>query len=144
MNVSSVSSYSNVAFGRPERPQGPPPSPEDFAAKLMEDLDTDTDGALSADEISAADDPRLQELLEAADADGDGLLTKSEIIADGEKRAKEFGDRSMYPPPGLDGETDIDLASLLESSSRGLSAYQANSLWASLLENSSGSLNLAG
>ncbi len=141
MNVSSVSSYSNVAFSRP---QGPPPSPEDFAAKLLEDLDTDTDGALSADEIGAADDPRLQELLEAADADGDGLLTKSEIVADGEKRAKEFGDRSVYPPPGLDGETDIDLASLLESSSRGLSAYQANSLWASLLENSSGSLNLAG
>ncbi|MBL7644829.1 MAG: hypothetical protein JNK74_01445 [Candidatus Hydrogenedentes bacterium] len=143
MNVSSASGYSNVAFSRPERPQGPPPSPEDFAAKLLEDLDTNTDGALSAEEIGAAGDSRLQELFEAADADGDGLLTESEIIADGEKRAQEFGDRSMYPPPGLVGETDIDLASLLESSSRGISAYQSNSLWSSLFERS-GSLNLAG
>lgn len=143
MNVSSASGYSNVAFSRPERPQGPPPSPEDFAAKLLKDLDTDTDGALSAEEIGAAGDSRLQELFEAADADGDGLLTESEIIADGEKRAQEFGDRSMYPPPGLDGEADTDLASLLESSSRGISAYQSNSLWSSLFERS-GSLDLAG
>lgn len=143
MNVSSASSYSNVAFTRPERPQGPPPSPEDFAAKLLEDLDTDTNGALSAEEISAANDPRLQELFEAADADDDGLLTESEIITDGEKRAKEFGDRSTYPPPGLDGNTEIDLASLLESSSRGISAYQSNSLWSNLFESTS-SLDLAG
>ena len=143
MNVGSATSYSNVASTRPQRPQGPPPSPEDFAAKLLEDLDTDTDGALSADEISAADDPRLQELFKAADADGDGLLTGSEIIADGEKRAKEFGDRSTYPPPGLDGGTEIDLASLLESSSRGISDYQSNSLWSNLFESHS-SLDLAG
>ncbi len=144
MNVSSTSSYSNVAFTRPERPQGTPPSPEDFAAKLLKDLDTDTDGALSADEIGAVEDSRLQEILKAADTDGDGLLTKSEIVADGEKKAKEFSDRSTYPPPGLDGSTDIDLASLLESSSRGISAYQSNSLWSNLFESSSGSLNLAG
>ena len=115
MNVGSATSYSNVASTRPQRPQGPPPSPEDFAAKLLEDLDTDTDGALSADEISAADDPRLQELFKAADADGDGL----------------------------DGGTEIDLASLLESSSRGISAYQSNSLWSNLFESHS-SLDLAG
>lgn len=143
MNVSSTSSYGNVAFNRPERSQGPPPSPEDFAAKLLEDLDTDTDGALSAEEVNSADDPRLQELFEAADADGDGLLTKAEIVADGERRAKEFGDRSMYPPPGLEGGIEIDLASLLESSSRGISTYQANSQWTELLGNT-GSLSLAG
>ena len=143
MNVSSTSSYSNVAFSRPERPHGPPPSPEDFAAKLLKDLDTDTDGALSADEIGAVEDTRLQEMLKAADTDGDGLLTESEIVADGEKKAKEFSDRSTYPPPGLDGSTDIDLASLLESTSRGISAYQSNSLWSNLFESDS-SLNLAG
>jgi hypothetical protein len=87
----------------PNGPRGPPPSPEDFAARLLEDLDTGTDGALSADEIGAAEDTRLQEMLKAADADGDGFLTESEIISDGEKKAKVFRDRSTYPSPGWTG-----------------------------------------
>lgn len=142
MNISSIGSSASYGIEPTRRPPGPPPSPEDFAAKLLEDLDTDGDGALSTDEISASEHPRLAKLAEVADTDGDGLLTESEIVAHGEERAKAFADRSSFPPPGLEGATEIDYSALLNSASSGSSAYQSNSLLYSLLEDSSG-LSLA-
>ena len=47
------------------------------------------------------------------------------------------------PALRLEGSADINLASLLETSSRGISAYQSNRLWSNLFESDS-SLNLAG
>mgnify|MGYP003657376239 CR=1 FL=1 len=142
MNVSSIGSGASYGVVPTRRPPGPPPSPEDVAAKLLEDLDADGDGALSTDEISASEHPRLAELAEVADTDGDGLLSESEIVAHGEERAKAFADRSSFPPPGLERPPEIDYSALLNSASSGSSAYESNSLLYSLLEDSA-SLNLA-
>jgi Ca2+-binding EF-hand superfamily protein len=63
--------------GRPGDRPGPPPG-------LFGALDTDRDGKLSGDEISAA-----AEALRKLDADGDGSLTIEELVAAGPKPPKD-------------------------------------------------------
>jgi Ca2+-binding EF-hand superfamily protein len=56
-----------------------PPSADDMANHIIDELDTDGDGQLSTDEISAGGD-RAQRILKD-DADGDGYVTKDELVA---------------------------------------------------------------
>jgi Ca2+-binding EF-hand superfamily protein len=57
---------------------GPPPSSSDMLSKIMEETDTDGDGSISAEEVSAMDE-RQQEFLNAADTDGDDIITEDEL-----------------------------------------------------------------
>lgn len=140
MNISSIgSSYGVQSLARP---QGPPPSPDDFANTLIGDLDTDGDGSLSADEISASDHPRLSSMLADADTDGDGLLSKSELVSHAEERAKAFADRTQLPPPSLNASSSTDFSSLLKSLSEAATAYRNSSSGSTAATLSSG-LSLA-
>ena len=128
MNIGSIGSSFSYGVNRTERPQGPPPSPEDFASNLIKDLDSDADGALSVAEISASEHPGLSKMLEEADGDGDGLVSKSELVSHAEERAKAFADRSQLPPPSLSSTSEIDFSSLLKSLSEAATAYRNNAL----------------
>ncbi|WP_304545884.1 EF-hand domain-containing protein [Sulfurimonas microaerophilic] len=72
------------------------PSVEELLTQIMQDSDTDGDGVISAEEVSALDE-RQQEKLAQADTDGDGIITQEElstqISADMQSRA------DMPPPP---------------------------------------------
>ena len=57
-----------------------PPSADTIASEIIDDLDTNGDGVLSADEISKAG-KNAQNIL-GADANGDGVVTKDELVAD--------------------------------------------------------------
>jgi Ca2+-binding EF-hand superfamily protein len=57
-----------------------PLSADDMASQIIDDLDTNGDGVLSADEISKAG-KQAQNIL-GADANGDGVVTKDELSAD--------------------------------------------------------------
>lgn len=72
-----------------------------MGARMFEKADTNSDGAITLDEVNA----RMQERLSQADSDGDLSVTKSEIIAAIEqhadhRRAKRFSgtiaDRLVY------------------------------------------------
>lgn len=77
MNIGSIgSSFSFNAIGSMPRMQGPPPDPAEFAANIMEKEDKNQDGAISADE-SRVDSKRFSEL----DTDSDGKLTTDELVA---------------------------------------------------------------
>jgi len=56
------------------------PRASDIVSKIFEELDTNGDGVLSADEISKAG-KKAQNIL-GADANGDGVVTKDELSAD--------------------------------------------------------------
>jgi Ca2+-binding EF-hand superfamily protein len=60
-----------------------PPSADDMASHILDELDTDGDGALSTDEINAGGD-RAQRILNA-DTNSDGIVTKDELVADIQK-----------------------------------------------------------
>jgi len=68
------------------RPHPPPmgqmqqPNADDIASQIIDDLDTNGDGVLSAEEISKAGN-RAKYIL-GADANGDGVVTKDELAAD--------------------------------------------------------------
>ncbi len=75
-----------------------PPSPSDMASRVIDDLDTNGDGVLSADEISKGSQ-RAQRILDA-DANDDGSVTKDELIS---KITEDM--ENMEGFPGLpDGE----------------------------------------
>jgi len=57
-----------------------PPSADDMAGKIIDDLDTNGDGVLSADELSKAG--KYAQNILGADANGDGVVTKDELSAD--------------------------------------------------------------
>lgn len=59
-----------VAFAQ-QGPKGPPPSPE----KLIEQMDSNKDGKLSATEVKGP----LKDNFEKFDANKDGFLTKEEL-----------------------------------------------------------------
>lgn len=144
MSISAVGGFSGIDPSQFKsfagRANGTPPKPEEFAAKLIEDLDNDGDGSLSASEIGAAKQPLPKDFLSQVDTDGDGQVTKSELTADAEKKFAQFGDRSQFPPPGLNSDGSIDLSALLASSSKSSAAYQSNSnsLASYLFQNSAG------
>jgi hypothetical protein len=142
MSISAISSFSGVdpsQFQRfAGRAQGTPPSPEEFATKMIGDLDTDGDGALSTSEISSAEHPLPDNFLSEVDTDGDGLVTKDELKADMEKRAAEFGDRSNFPPPSLESESGTDLSTWLASATKASTAYQSSRQASSLVQYGAG------
>jgi Ca2+-binding EF-hand superfamily protein len=59
---------------------GMQPNADNMASKIIDDLDTNGDGVLSADEISKAG--KLAQNILGADTDGDGIVTKDELSAD--------------------------------------------------------------
>jgi len=71
-----------------------PPSAEDMASRIMEELDTDGDGVLSTDEISKSTE-HSKDIL-GGDADGDGNVTMDELVADISKHQENMG--GMQPP----------------------------------------------
>ena len=131
MSISGISGFSGVDPSQFKsfagRAQGTPPKPEEFAAKIIADLDTDGDGALSTSEIGAAERPLPKDFLAKVETDGDGKVTKDELTADVEKKFSQFGDRSQFPPPSLNSDSGIDVSALLASASKASSAYQSNS-----------------
>lgn len=77
MNIGSIgSSFSFNAIGSMPRMQGTSPAPAEFAANIMEQEDKNQDGVISADE-SRVDSKRFSEL----DTDSDGKLTTDELVA---------------------------------------------------------------
>ncbi|MGD0077627.1 MAG: hypothetical protein ABSB91_03260 [Sedimentisphaerales bacterium] len=60
-----------------------PPSADDIAGKIIDNLDTNGDGVLSTDEINNGGD--LAQRILKADSNGDGVVTKDELVADIEK-----------------------------------------------------------
>jgi hypothetical protein len=70
-----------------------PPSPSDMASRVIDDLDTDGDGVLSADEISKSG--KLAQRILDADTDGDGIVTKDELIS-------KISKHRMHPPSASD------------------------------------------
>jgi Ca2+-binding EF-hand superfamily protein len=65
-------------------PMMQPPDASDRAKHIMDQLDTNGDGVLSADEISKGG-KRAQKIL-GADANGDGNVTMDELVSDISKR----------------------------------------------------------
>lgn len=145
MSISAIGGFSGIDPSQFKsfagRTQGTPPKPEEFAAKLIEDLDTDGDGALSTSEIGAAERPLPKDFLTQVDTDGDGKVSKDELTADAEKKFAQFSDRSQFPPPALENSGNVDLSALLASSGKAAAAYRSNSLTSYLFSNSVG-LNL--
>jgi len=80
-----------------------PPSASDMANKIIGDLDTNGDGALSTDEISAGGE-QAQKIL-SADSDGDGNVTLDELLADISKNQQNIG--GMQPPSAEDMANSI-------------------------------------
>jgi hypothetical protein len=54
-------------------------NPSDFASDLIASQDSDGDGALSIEEVSAGERAVPEALFSRADTDGDGLLSQAEI-----------------------------------------------------------------
>lgn len=72
-----------------------PPSASDMAANLISNLDANSDGALSIDEVSATNSDAAQAFA-ALDSDGDGSLTSAELTS----AFEEMGPPPGGPPPG--------------------------------------------
>ena len=102
------------------------PSASDMASKILEELDTNGDGSLSADEISKAG-KHTKDIL-AADANGDGVVTKDELIADITKKMashKAHHIMSKLDTNG-DGSLSTDEISSGGSSTSSISAADTN------------------
>lgn len=94
MDVNSISGN----LGKMMMPMGsPPPKPpadaDEMAASVISDLDTNGDGVISADELSAAG--ALGEKVSQADTDGDGAVTEEELIAKITEKMEEMGAPQM-------------------------------------------------
>jgi len=79
-----------------------PPSASDMASRIMDKLDTNGDGVLSADEISKGG-KHAQRIL-GADANGDGNVTMDELISDITEKMKNG---NMQPPSASDMASSI-------------------------------------
>ncbi len=101
MNVSSILSYStnsymtNVASRLAKSQQGTSDAAS-FAAQIIQQEDKNGDGMISADE-SRIDSKRFTEL----DTDSDGLITQDELLASAKNRPEGMGPGRppMGPPP---------------------------------------------
>lgn len=83
------------------------PDAASMAKSLMEKLDTNSDGSLSADEISNAPDD-LSTKIAGADSDQDGSVSLEELVADITKF--EENRPQMPPPPPPTEENAEDMA----------------------------------
>lgn len=70
--------------------------PEQHARRVIEKLDTDGDGSISAEEAKAH--PRMGEHFAKLDADGDGQLTSAELIEAKKAHRGRGGHHRMGPP----------------------------------------------
>ncbi len=94
MDVSAIG-QSSMLSSMFQAGNGKKPDATSMANSLMEKLDTDSDGSLSAEEISKAPDD-LAEKISGADSDEDGSVSLEELIAD---ITKFEGNRPQMPPP---------------------------------------------
>jgi Ca2+-binding EF-hand superfamily protein len=81
---------------------GMQPSADDMASHILDELDTDGDGALSTAEINSGGD-RAKRILNA-DTNGDGIVTKNELVADIQKNMAS-NQAAMQQSSASDGET---------------------------------------
>jgi len=101
MTVSSILSYSSNSYmtnlaSRVSKSQVKASDPSDFAAQIIKQEDKNGDGKISADE-SRVDSKRFTEL----DTDTDGFITQDELLASVKNRPEEMGPGGppMGPPP---------------------------------------------
>jgi Ca2+-binding EF-hand superfamily protein len=80
------------------------PSASDMVSRILSDLDTDGDGALSTEEIGKAG-KHAKDILKA-DANGDGVVSQDELLSDITKKMQN----GMMPPMGMQPNAD-DMAS---------------------------------
>jgi hypothetical protein len=73
----------------------------EMAGKMIERMDTDADGALTAEELAAG--PQPKSLFERLDADGDGAVSKAEADAAMEHHGKR-GERGGWMKGWMGGE----------------------------------------
>jgi len=88
-------------------PMGPPPneSAEETATNIMNELDTNGDGVLSAAEIAAGGEQAQN--ISGADADGDGQVTLDELVSDiEENQPSQDQDLSSLTSTALDYYTE--------------------------------------
>jgi Ca2+-binding EF-hand superfamily protein len=81
------------------------PSASDIVSKILGNLDTDGDGALSTEEIGKAG--KFAKQLLKADANGDGIVTQDELLSD---ITKKMGS-GMMPLMGMQPLSADDMAS---------------------------------
>jgi len=77
-NQGAAGAGRNSAAGGPGGGGGGMPSAADMVARIMEQYDSDSDGAISADEAASLDE-RSKRMFESADGDGDGSYSKAEL-----------------------------------------------------------------
>lgn len=83
-----------------------PPSAKEMASHIFDDLDTNKDGKLSADEIEAGGD-RAKKVLEA-DTDGDGTVTMDELV----NQITTDMENGPPPPPSSENATSDNQSTL--------------------------------
>lgn len=101
--VSGTVSAQEAGNGRPDRERGP---------RMMERIDTDGSGSISAAEWSAV--ARGIGPIAEADGDGDGVLTVEEITAAMERQRAERRARMIERRYDIDGDGEITVDELTE------------------------------
>jgi len=66
------------------------PSPAEIAGRILQRVDTDGDGVISAEEIQSIPEDRRSQM-QAADADGDGKVSRSELTSGMKRMMERFG-----------------------------------------------------
>jgi len=151
MQVSTISSGLNMAnlFATQGQQgmqgmQGPPPPPPLAGTKLSE-IDGDSDGSISKDELAGAltsstqtesDSSGLDDFFDKLDSDGSGLISSAEWD-DFQEQAQKMGPPPGGPPPGgppplanksfSDVDSDSDGSITLEEFKSALNADSASS-----------------
>ncbi|MBI5523499.1 MAG: EF-hand domain-containing protein [Desulfarculus sp.] len=160
MNISGLgsSSYSYSLQTRSVSQTGQSEMAKKMAGRMMEEMDSDGDGSLSADEIGVE-----QSVLSQADSDGDSKLSDSELIAlmgqmappppppggMGMSQAGQEGGAGQAPPDAselfsqldTDGDGSISQEEFLAGRPDDVSEEQAAQMWSRLDSSGAGSLS---
>ena len=100
---------------------GAPPKADDIASDLVDALDTDGDGEISAEEISAAfsqaglSTDGVEKAVASLDADGNGSLNADELTSAVEQRLPAHGPPPGGPPPEPPPNADEAASTLLSA-----------------------------